>query len=63
MSQYQSVRDYIEARQAGDDTRCAQIVAEVSARFNTRTTDGSEIAELLSANLTHPLATATPGQV
>jgi hypothetical protein len=53
---HQSADDYRAARKVGDDSRCQQIVAEVSARFNTRTTDGSEIAELYRANLDTPLA-------
>ena len=47
---------YRAARQVGDDARCQEIVAEVNARFNTRTTDGSELAALLKANLDTPLA-------
>jgi hypothetical protein len=56
MSTHQSVADYIAARQAGDDATCRRIVAEVGARFATRTTDGSELAELYEANRTVPLA-------
>lgn len=56
MSTHQSVTDYINARQAGDAERCHQIVAEVRARYDTRTTDGTELAALLEANLTVPLA-------
>lgn len=56
MSQHQSVQDYIAARQAGDADRCAEIVAEVTSRYNTRTTDGSELRDLMDANQTHPLA-------
>lgn len=56
MSEHQSIDDYIAARQAGDDARCAEIIAQASARFATRTTDGSELAGLLKANITHPLA-------
>lgn len=59
MSQHQSVADYIAARKAGDDARCQQIVTEVTDRFNTRTTDGSEIAALYRANLGTPLAKTT----
>ncbi|MCG6497632.1 hypothetical protein [Kitasatospora sp. A2-31] len=58
MSSHQSVHDYIAARQAGDTERCAEIVAEVRARYDTRTTDGTELSDLLDANLTHPLATS-----
>lgn len=56
MSQHQSVREYIAAREAGDAKRCAEIVAEVRARYDTRTTDGSELRDLLDANMAHPLA-------
>ncbi|MEU8886724.1 hypothetical protein [Streptomyces sp. NPDC048442] len=56
MAKHQSVTDYIAARQAGDAERCHQIVAEVRERFATRTTDGTEIAELYAANQTVPLA-------
>lgn len=56
MSTHQSVRDYIAARKAGDADRCAEIVAQVRARYDTRTTDGTELRDLLDANLTHPLA-------
>ncbi|MFD7645922.1 hypothetical protein ACFV4P_35415 [Kitasatospora sp. NPDC059795] len=55
MSQHQSVQDYIAARQAGDAARCSEIVAEVRARYDTRTTDGSELRDLLAANLDNPL--------
>ncbi|QRX92043.1 hypothetical protein [Streptomyces noursei] len=55
-STHQSVNDYIAARKAGDADRASQIVHEVCARFATRTTDGSEAAELFDATLTVPLA-------
>jgi hypothetical protein len=53
---HQSADDYRAARQAGDDSRCKQIVAEVTDRFATRTTDGSELADLYRANRDTPLA-------
>ncbi|GAA3384462.1 hypothetical protein [Streptomyces racemochromogenes] len=56
MPQHESVERYIAARNAGHGDAASRIVAEVTARFNTRTTDGSELAELLDANLTTPLA-------
>lgn len=56
ISKHQSVRDYIAARKAGDDDTCKRVVAEVCARYATRTTDGSEIADLGEANRTVPLA-------
>ncbi|MFF3094173.1 hypothetical protein [Streptomyces cyaneofuscatus] len=56
MPKFRSTRDYIAAREAGDTDTTSRIVSEVTARFNTRTTDGSEIAELYEANRTVPLA-------
>lgn len=56
MSKHQSVRDYIAARKAGDAKTASRIVSEATARYDTRTTDGSELAEMLDANLTVPLA-------
>lgn len=53
---HKSADDYREARRNGDDQRCAEIVSEVTARFATRTTDGSEMAELYRANVDTPLA-------
>ncbi|GAA4866067.1 hypothetical protein [Kitasatospora terrestris] len=47
---------YRAARRAGDDTRCKQIVKEVTDRYATRTTDGSELRALQKANLDTPLA-------
>lgn len=52
---HQTVRDYIAAKKRGDIATTSRIVAEVTARFNTRTTDGSEAAELLEATMTTPL--------
>lgn len=49
---YQSTRDYIAAKEAGDADRASAIVREVSERFATRTTDGSEAAELFEATMT-----------
>ncbi|MFE2497111.1 hypothetical protein [Streptomyces scopuliridis] len=48
---HQSVRDYIVAKKRGDRVTTDRIVAEVAARFDTRTTDGSEAAELLAATM------------
>ncbi|MFD6180086.1 hypothetical protein [Streptomyces goshikiensis] len=56
MPEHQSARDYIAARNAGNADAASRIVTEVTARYETRTTDGSELAELLNANLTIPLA-------
>lgn len=43
---HQSVRDYIAAKEAGDAAAASRIVREVADRFDSRTTDGTEIAEL-----------------
>lgn len=48
---YQSTRDYLAAKKTGDTATTDRIVAEVTARFNTRTTDGTEAAELLQATM------------
>ncbi|MFD5419464.1 hypothetical protein ACFWJT_15745 [Streptomyces sp. NPDC127069] len=57
MPNHESVQRYIAARNAGNADAASRIVTEVVARYETRTTDGSELAELLNANLTTPLAT------
>ncbi|MFD4596750.1 hypothetical protein ACFWPQ_01830 [Streptomyces sp. NPDC058464] len=49
---HQSVRDYVAAKRRGDRVTTDRIVREVTARFDTRTTDGSEAAELLEATMT-----------
>ncbi|MFF4403630.1 hypothetical protein [Streptomyces sp. NPDC001404] len=51
-SKYQSVNAYIAAKQRGDSETASRIVQEVGERFATRTTDGSEAAELLEATWT-----------
>lgn len=56
MPKFRSTSDYIAARQAGDTETTSRIVNEVTARFNTRTTDGAELGELYEANCTVPLA-------
>ncbi|MFF0622950.1 hypothetical protein [Streptomyces sp. NPDC004296] len=55
-SKHQTVNDYIAARKAGDADRASQIAREVGERFATRTTDGSEAAEIFNATLTVPFA-------
>jgi hypothetical protein len=50
-----SVRDYVAAKQRGDTKTTDRIVREVGERFATRTTDGSEIAELGRASMEVPL--------
>ena len=51
---HQSVRDYVAAKKRGDRTTTDRIVAEVTARFDTRTTDGSEARELFDATMAVP---------
>jgi transposase len=48
---HQSVRDYIAAKKRGDRATTDRIVAEVQARFATRTTDGTEARELGLASM------------
>lgn len=48
---HQTVKDYVAAKKRGDRATTDRIVAEVTARFDTRTTDGSEAAELLDATM------------
>ncbi|MEU2789032.1 hypothetical protein [Streptomyces sp. NPDC007100] len=52
---HQSVRDYITAKEAGDSETTSRIIREVGERFSTRTTDGTEIAELGEAAWTTEL--------
>ncbi|MEW2434343.1 hypothetical protein AB0952_09180 [Streptomyces caniferus] len=52
---HQTVRDYIAAKEAGKTEETDRIVREVCERFATRTTDGSEAAELFEATMTTPL--------
>ncbi|MFF1709292.1 hypothetical protein [Streptomyces sp. NPDC058268] len=49
---YQSTRDYIAAKKKGDTETTSRIVREVSERFATRKTDGTEAAELYEATMT-----------
>ncbi|MEU3613481.1 hypothetical protein ABZ725_14355 [Streptomyces sp. NPDC006872] len=48
---HQSVHDYIAAKKRGDRATTEQIIDQAKARFNTRTTDGSEMAQLLHASM------------
>lgn len=43
---HQSVRDYIAAKKSGDSSTAQRIKTEAIARFETRTTDGTELVEL-----------------
>jgi transposase len=49
---HRSVQDYVAAKKRGDRATTDRIVREVQARFATRTTDGSEAAELHQATMT-----------
>lgn len=49
--QHASVREYVAAKKHGDRATTDRIVAEVADRFKTRSTDGSEIAELSRASM------------
>jgi hypothetical protein len=48
---HQSVNEYVAAKKRGDRATTDRIVAEVKARFDSRTTDGSEAAELGDATM------------
>lgn len=48
---HQTVKDYVAAKKRGDRTTTDRIVREVKDRFDTRTTDGSEAAELFDATM------------
>ena len=48
---HRTVQEYVAAKKRGDRTTTDRIVREVTARFDTRTTDGSEAAELLDATM------------
>lgn len=52
---HQSTRDYIAARRRGDADGASAIAREVAERFATRTTDGSEAAEIAEASMTIPI--------
>ncbi|SEO83835.1 hypothetical protein [Actinacidiphila rubida] len=53
MSEYKhaSVREYVKAKKNADRATTDRIVAEVTARFDTRTTDGTEARELFNASM------------
>jgi hypothetical protein len=48
---HQSVKEYVAAKKRGDRATTDRIVREVTARFDTRTTDGSEASELFDATM------------
>jgi hypothetical protein len=58
MQPHETADAYRAARRAGDDVLCQVILKEVTDRFSTRTTDGSELAALYEANRDTPLAAA-----
>jgi hypothetical protein len=51
---HQSVRDYAEARKRGDRETADRIRETATARFNTRTTDGTELAQMMHVSMTVP---------
>jgi hypothetical protein len=51
---HQTVRDYADARKRGDRATADRIREEATARFNTRTTDGSELAQMVHVSMTVP---------
>ncbi|HEY9375234.1 hypothetical protein [Streptomyces sp.] len=53
-TQHQSVRDYIAARKRGDRAETERLKNEAIARFNTRTTDGTELRDMTEASMTVP---------
>jgi hypothetical protein len=57
-SEHPAVRDYVAARRRGDTDTTSRIVDEVRARFATRTTDGSEAAQIMRASMTIPFGGA-----
>jgi hypothetical protein len=56
-AEHQSTRDYIAARRRGDADGASAIAKEVAERFDTRTTDGTEAAEIFEASMTVPIGT------
>ncbi|MFJ8538150.1 hypothetical protein [Streptomyces sp. NPDC093591] len=53
-TEHQSVRDYIAARERGDRAETERLKNEAIARFNTRTTDGTELRDMTEASMTVP---------
>ncbi|MGW0577731.1 hypothetical protein ACWD25_17555 [Streptomyces sp. NPDC002920] len=51
---HQSVRDYADARKRGDRPTADRVRQAAQDRFNTRTTDGSELAQMLHVSMTVP---------
>lgn len=55
-TKHESVRRYIAARKRGDAKTAGQIKDEAIARFETRTTDGTELRDMTEASMAVPLA-------
>lgn len=53
-SKHQTVRDYAAARERGDRKETERLKNEAIARFNTRTTDGTELRDMTEASMTVP---------
>lgn len=53
-TEHETVRAYIAARQRGDRAECDRLRDEAVARFNTRTTDGTELRDMTKASMTVP---------
>ena len=51
---HQSVRDYAAARERGDRDETERLKNEAIARFETRTTDGTELRDMTQASMTVP---------
>lgn len=58
-SKHQTVRDYAAARERGDRKTTEQLKNDVIARFNTRTTDGTELRDMTEASMTVPFGQQT----
>lgn len=53
-TKHQSVRDYIAARKRGDRAETDRLKGGAITRFNTRTTDGTELRDMTEASMTVP---------
>jgi hypothetical protein len=53
-TKHQTVRDYAAARARGDRDTTERLKNQAIARFNTRTTDGTELADMTDASMTVP---------
>ncbi|MEU3289917.1 hypothetical protein [Streptomyces longwoodensis] len=57
--EHQAVRDYADARRRGDRETAERLKKETIARFATRKTDGTELAEMTEASMTVPWGSAS----